>query len=66
MSMYSVISNYYFEKKLSGIYSIQAVEMIRKGHRLLPPPGCPRSIYELMIKCWLVVLVYVFANSIFM
>ena len=37
--------------------------MIRKGHRLLPPPGCPRYIYGLMIKCWWVVHAYVFANS---
>jgi hypothetical protein len=24
--------------------------------RLSPPPGCPRTIYELMIKCWSVKL----------
>jgi len=31
--------------------------MINSNRRLPPPPGCPRSIYHLMISCW-----YVLAN----
>lgn len=26
------------------------------GYRLPPPPGCPKVVYQLMIKCWLVLL----------
>ena len=35
-----------------SICFMQAVEMIRNGVRLSPPPGCPRAIYKLMIQCW--------------
>ncbi|XP_065899848.1 ephrin type-B receptor 1-B-like [Dysidea avara] len=28
------------------------VDKITTGYRLPPPPGCPRSIYKLMIQCW--------------
>ncbi|XP_065833056.1 ephrin type-A receptor 4-A-like isoform X2 [Oscarella lobularis] len=27
-------------------------ELLDAGYRLPPPPGCPRSIYHLMISCW--------------
>ncbi|XP_065891792.1 uncharacterized protein [Dysidea avara] len=30
----------------------QYVEKITAGHRLPPPPGCPRAVYEVMIQCW--------------
>ena len=30
----------------------EIIRTINNGVRLSPPPGCPRSIYELMIKCW--------------
>ena len=44
---------------LISLYIMQAVEMIKNGVRLSPPPGCPRAIYELMIQCWWVCIVYV-------
>ncbi|XP_065899895.1 uncharacterized protein [Dysidea avara] len=28
------------------------IEKITKKYRLPPPPGCPRSMYEVMIQCW--------------
>ena len=28
------------------------MKKIDSGYRLPPPPGCPRKIYDLMIKCW--------------
>ena len=28
------------------------MRLINSGYRLPPPPGCPRSIYEMMIRCW--------------
>lgn len=30
----------------------QALNLIDGGFRLPPPPGCPFTIYNLMIKCW--------------
>ncbi|CAI7999070.1 Tyrosine-protein kinase STK [Geodia barretti] len=30
----------------------EAIKMVDKGYRLAPPPGCPRAIYQLMIKTW--------------
>ena len=35
------------------MHVLQVIRTINAGGRLSPPPGCPRSIYELMIKCWL-------------
>ena len=34
------------------VYTIQVVRIIDSNKRLSPPPGCPRMVYELMIKCW--------------
>ena len=34
--------------------SLQVVRNIENGFRLAPPPGCPRLMYELMIRCWYV------------
>ncbi|XP_065899226.1 uncharacterized protein [Dysidea avara] len=31
---------------------IETVEKLDTGYRLPPPPGCPRAIYRVMIKCW--------------
>ncbi|XP_065906945.1 uncharacterized protein [Dysidea avara] len=31
---------------------IESVEKLDTGFRLQPPPGCPRTIYRVMIKCW--------------
>ena len=33
---------------------MQVIKILDTKKRLSPPPGCPRMIYELMIKCWLV------------
>ena len=30
----------------------QTIEKIDSGYRLPPPPGCPRAMYRMMIKCW--------------
>ena len=32
----------------------QTIEKIDTGYRLPPPPGCPRAMYRMMIKCWYV------------
>lgn len=26
--------------------------LLRSGHRMDPPPGCPSSLYDLMMACW--------------
>ncbi|XP_065899233.1 uncharacterized protein [Dysidea avara] len=31
---------------------LETVEKVDTGYRLPPPPGCPRTIYRVMIKCW--------------
>ncbi|XP_065900392.1 uncharacterized protein [Dysidea avara] len=31
---------------------VETVEKVDTGYRLPPPPGCPRAIYRVMIKCW--------------
>ena len=36
---------------------IQAVQQISRGYRLPPPPGCHKAIYQLMINCWLVIVI---------
>ncbi|XP_065899134.1 uncharacterized protein [Dysidea avara] len=28
------------------------IKLVCSGHRLPPPPGCPRQIYQIMIGCW--------------
>uniref|UniRef100_A0A1X7UA21 Protein kinase domain-containing protein n=1 Tax=Amphimedon queenslandica TaxID=400682 RepID=A0A1X7UA21_AMPQE len=32
--------------------NIYALEKVKDGYRLPPPPGSPRSIYKHMIQCW--------------
>ena len=36
-------------------YSFQCVKLVESGYRLPSPPGCPRSVYQIMIDCWLVI-----------
>ena len=31
---------------------IQVVNLVTEGYRLVPPPGCPRAIYKIMMDCW--------------
>ena len=33
---------------------MQILEKIDSGYRLPPPPGCPKAMYRMMIKCWYV------------
>jgi tRNA A-37 threonylcarbamoyl transferase component Bud32 len=28
------------------------MKLLKSGYRLPPPPGCPKTIYHLMIECW--------------
>eukprot|EP00731_Ephydatia_muelleri_P018590 Em0011g630a len=36
----------------SGFENRKVVEVLKTGYRLSPPTGCPRAIYEQMMKCW--------------
>ena len=36
------------------LFYLKAVEKIDSGYRLPPPPGCPRAMYRVMMKCWYV------------
>ncbi|XP_065899783.1 uncharacterized protein [Dysidea avara] len=39
-------------KPFDEISNIEVMEKLDRGHRLPPPPGCSRTIYRVMIKCW--------------
>ena len=39
-------------KPFDGFSNREAVALVDEGKRLPPPPGCPRTIYELMTVCW--------------
>ena len=30
------------------------MDAIEDGNRLPPPPGCPKAMYKVMMKCWFV------------
>jgi len=30
------------------------MDAIEDGNRLPPPPGCPKAMYGMMIRCWYV------------
>ena len=30
----------------------QVLQLVDSGMRLPPPPGTPRTVYELMVNCW--------------
>ena len=31
---------------------LKVQRFIASGHRLAPPPGCSRAVYQLMLQCW--------------
>ncbi|XP_065896150.1 ephrin type-A receptor 4a-like isoform X2 [Dysidea avara] len=39
-------------KPFESMHNDQVLETLETGYRLSPPPGCPRTIYRLMIRCW--------------
>lgn len=39
-------------KPFDGYSNNQTMDLVARGFRLPPPPGCPRPLYELMIRCW--------------
>ena len=32
--------------------NMKVIRQIKRGHRLPPPPNCPREIYAMMMRCW--------------
>ncbi|XP_065904641.1 uncharacterized protein [Dysidea avara] len=39
-------------KPFGSLDNIKVLQKVDTGYRLPPPPGCPRAIYRVMIKCW--------------
>ncbi|XP_065899793.1 uncharacterized protein [Dysidea avara] len=39
-------------KPFDELSNIEVMEKLDRGHRLPPPPGCSRTMYKLMVKCW--------------
>ena len=31
---------------------IQMIQLLQRKYCHPPPPGCPRAVYEVMVKCW--------------
>lgn len=43
---------------------VQYIKLVDSGYRLPSPPGCPRSVYEIMINCWYARLIDKFGYNI--
>ncbi|XP_065899401.1 uncharacterized protein [Dysidea avara] len=39
-------------KPFEDMTAQEMLERLETGYRLPPPPGCPRTIYRIMVKCW--------------
>ncbi|XP_065899301.1 uncharacterized protein [Dysidea avara] len=39
-------------KPFEWLENLEALQKVDAGYRLPPPPGCPRAIYRVMIRCW--------------
>lgn len=35
-----------------GMTNAEVLHQVEHGFRMPPPPGCPQSLYELMLDCW--------------
>ncbi|KAL5500300.1 hypothetical protein EMCRGX_G011839 [Ephydatia muelleri] len=40
------------EKLYKNHSNYNILKIVESGYRIPPPPGCPRSIYKIMIECW--------------
>lgn len=43
--------------KSFNVFQLQTIKAVDAGKRMPPPPGCPRAVYQLMMKCWYVGLI---------
>jgi hypothetical protein len=39
-------------KPFEDVDSSEMVRLLHNNYCLPPPPGCPRAVYEVMVKCW--------------
>ena len=39
-------------KPFDAYSNSDCIKLVDEGVRLPPPPGCPKTIYSLMIDCW--------------
>ncbi|XP_065899762.1 sushi, von Willebrand factor type A, EGF and pentraxin domain-containing protein 1-like isoform X2 [Dysidea avara] len=39
-------------KPFEELTNYEAMDAIEDGNRLPPPPGCPKAMYKVMMKCW--------------
>ena len=54
MQAYSIATCICYSLSQPNTSELQSLEEVETGYRLPPPPGCPRAIYRLMMKCWYV------------
>ena len=38
--------------ELAGMTNAQVLHQVELGYRMPTPPGCPPSLYEIMLECW--------------
>ena len=41
------------------------MQKLDRGYRLPPPPGCPRAIYRIMVKCWCALSILISRNPFY-
>lgn len=49
------VSTEFVERHWCSMNSVPSVQLLRRledGYRLAPPPGTPRTVYELMVDTW--------------
>ena len=51
-SKLSALTTYKFIRALHVLLFCQVIRKVSSGIRPGPPPGTPKSIYEMMINCW--------------
>ena len=37
---------------LPGMTNAEVLHQVEHGYRMPCPPGCPQSLYEIMLECW--------------
>ena len=37
---------------LLGMTNAEVLHQVEHGYRMPCPPGCPQSLYEIMLECW--------------
>ena len=36
----------------AGMTNAEVLHQVEHGYRMPPPPGCPSTLYDIMVECW--------------